>query len=118
MKTISERDLKVNWHPYTQMQTAGEPIAITKGDGAWVEAEDGSRYLDAISSWWVNLHGHNHPYIMKAICEQVNALDHVIFSGLHIFLQSNCRSNYLKFYQMNIKKYFTQIMVQHLLRLE
>ena len=81
MKTISERDLKVNWHPYTQMQTAGEPIAITKGDGAWVQAEDGSRYLDAISSWWVNLHGHNHPYIMKAICEQVNALDHVIFSG-------------------------------------
>ena len=81
MKTISERDLKVNWHPYTQMQTAGDPIAITKGDGAWVEAEDGSRYLDAISSWWVNLHGHNHPYIMKAICQQVNALDHVIFSG-------------------------------------
>ena len=81
MKTISQRDQKVNWHPYTQMQTSAPPIAITKGDGVWLEAEDGSRYLDAISSWWVNLHGHNHPFLMDAIRKQTEALDHVIFSG-------------------------------------
>ena len=81
MKTISERDLHVNWHPYTQMQTAGPPLAIIKGDGVWLTAEDGSKYLDAISSWWVNLHGHNHPYLMDAIRKQTEKLDHVIFSG-------------------------------------
>ena len=81
MKTISERDQQVNWHPYTQMQTAGPPLAIVKGEGIWLTAEDGTQYLDAISSWWVNLHGHNHPYLMDAICKQTQFLDHVIFSG-------------------------------------
>ena len=81
MKTISERDQQVNWHPYTQMQTAGPPLAIVKGEGIWLTAEDGTQYLDAISSWWVNLHGHNHPYLMDAIRKQTQLLDHVIFSG-------------------------------------
>jgi len=81
MKTISERDQQVNWHPYTQMQTAGPPLAIVKGEGVWLTAEDGTQYLDAISSWWVNLHGHNHPYLMDAIRKQTQLLDHVIFSG-------------------------------------
>jgi len=81
MKSISERDQHVNWHPYTQMQSAGSPLAIVKGEGVWLTAEDGSRYLDAISSWWVNLHGHNHPYLMDAIRKQTELLDHVIFSG-------------------------------------
>jgi len=81
MKTISERDQQVNWHPYTQMQTAGPPLAIVKGEGVWLTAEDGSKYVDAISSWWVNLHGHNHPYLMDALRKQTELLDHVIFSG-------------------------------------
>ena len=81
IKNLIERDLAVNWHPYTQMQTSNPPIPIVKGDGAWLIAENGSRYLDAISSWWVNLHGHNHPYIMEKLREQTNNLDHVIFSG-------------------------------------
>ena len=81
MKTISERDQQVNWHPYTQMQTSGPPLAIVKGEGIWLTAEDGTQYLDAISSWWVNLHGHNHPYLMDAIRKQTQLLDHVIFSG-------------------------------------
>ena len=69
IKNLIERDLAVNWHPYTQLQTSNSPIPIVKGDGAWLIAENGSRYLDAISSWWVNLHGHNHPYIMKKLRE-------------------------------------------------
>jgi len=81
MSDLSRRDAKVNWHPYTQMHTAGLPIPIVKGDGAWLIAEDGSRYLDAISSWWVNLHGHNHPFIMEKLRNQLQQLDHVIFSG-------------------------------------
>ncbi|SDX41003.1 adenosylmethionine--8-amino-7-oxononanoate transaminase [Hymenobacter psychrophilus] len=81
MPTLSERDHAVLWHPYTQMQTAPLPIAITRGEGSWLVAEDGTRYLDAISSWWVNLHGHAHPHIAARVSEQLRTLEHVLFAG-------------------------------------
>ncbi|MBT2558152.1 adenosylmethionine--8-amino-7-oxononanoate transaminase [Hymenobacter sp. ISL-91] len=81
MPTLSERDAAVLWHPYTQMQTAPLPIAITRGEGSWLMAEDGTRYLDAISSWWVNLHGHAHPHIAARVSEQLRTLEHVLFAG-------------------------------------
>ena len=56
-------------------------MPIVKGEGAWLIDADGKRYLDAISSWWVNIHGHSHPYIAKRISEQVNRLEHVMFAG-------------------------------------
>ena len=69
------------WHPYTQMQTAPLPIPIVKGEGSWLLAEDGTRYLDGISSWWTNLHGHAHPHIARRVSEQLNTLEHVLFAG-------------------------------------
>lgn len=78
---LTERDLKVIWHPYTQMKTAGVLIPIVKGEGAHLIAEDGKRYIDAISSWWTNIHGHAHPYIAKKVAEQLTQLEHVIFAG-------------------------------------
>ena len=69
------------WHPYTQMQTAPLPIPIVRGEGAWLQAEDGTRYLDGISSWWVNLHGHAHPHIARRVSEQLHTLEHVLFAG-------------------------------------
>ncbi|NVO84377.1 adenosylmethionine--8-amino-7-oxononanoate transaminase [Hymenobacter terrestris] len=81
MPTLSERDAAVLWHPYTQMQTAPLPIAIMRGEGSWLVAEDGTRYLDAISSWWVNLHGHAHPHIAARVSEQLRTLEHVLFAG-------------------------------------
>ncbi|OWP62738.1 adenosylmethionine--8-amino-7-oxononanoate transaminase [Hymenobacter amundsenii] len=81
MPTLSERDHAVLWHPYTQMQTAPLPIAIVKGEGSWLIGEDGTRYLDAISSWWVNLHGHAHPRITARVSEQLRTLEHVLFAG-------------------------------------
>ncbi|MCJ8211217.1 adenosylmethionine--8-amino-7-oxononanoate transaminase [Mucilaginibacter sp. RS28] len=79
--TLAERDAKVIWHPYTQMQTAGLPVGIVKGEGAVLFDEDGKQYIDAISSWWVNLYGHAHPYIAQKISEQLTKLEHVIFAG-------------------------------------
>jgi adenosylmethionine-8-amino-7-oxononanoate aminotransferase len=79
--SLVERDLKVIWHPYTQMQTAAPPIPIVRGEGASLYAEDGKRYIDAVSSWWVNIHGHAHPYIAKKVAEQLKQLEHVIFAG-------------------------------------
>ncbi len=69
------------WHPYTQMLNAPPPLPIARGEGAWLIAEDGRRYLDAIASWWVTLHGHAEPAIVNAIARQAEALEQVIFAG-------------------------------------
>lgn len=69
------------WHPFTQ-HGLGQPIVpIAAGDGAWLTAADGTRILDAISSWWVVTHGHRHPRIIAAIRSQADRLDQVIFAG-------------------------------------
>jgi len=78
---LVERDRQVIWHPYTQMKTADPPIAIARGEGALLFDADHRPYIDAISSWWVCLHGHSHPHIVKRIRAQLESLDHVIFAG-------------------------------------
>ena len=81
MSTIKERDKEVIWHPYTPMKIWPEAIAIVKGEGATLTDEDGKEYIDAISSWWVNLHGHAHPYIAQKVSDQLSTLEHSIFAG-------------------------------------
>ena len=78
---VLERDKRFVWHPFTQMKTAPHPVTIVRGEGALLFDEEGRTYIDAISSWWVNLHGHSHPYIAEKICEQAGRLDQVIFAG-------------------------------------
>lgn len=80
-KSLAERDQAVIWHPYTQMQNAAAPVPIVRAEGVYLIAENGKRYLDAVSSWWVNIHGHSHPYIAKKVAEQLQTLEHVIFAG-------------------------------------
>ncbi|QEH43093.1 adenosylmethionine--8-amino-7-oxononanoate transaminase [Chitinophaga sp. XS-30] len=80
-KSLSERDLAVIWHPYTQMQTAPAPVGIVRGEGALLFDEEGNRYLDATSSWWVNIHGHAHPHITAKLAAQAAQLHHCIFAG-------------------------------------
>ncbi|MFC3563645.1 adenosylmethionine--8-amino-7-oxononanoate transaminase [Pedobacter jamesrossensis] len=79
--TLAERDKKVIWHPYTQMKNALPHIPIVRGEGVYVYDENGKKYIDAVSSWWVNIHGHAHPYIAKKVAEQLTVLEHVIFAG-------------------------------------
>jgi adenosylmethionine-8-amino-7-oxononanoate aminotransferase len=78
-----QRDLAVLWHPCTQMRDHEDlpPIPVRRGQGVWLEDYSGHRYLDAISSWWVNLFGHSHPYINAALQEQLETLEHVILAG-------------------------------------
>ena len=78
--SLSKRDSNVIWHPYTQHQKMEETIPITKGEGALLFDENGNSYIDAVSSWWVNLHGHGHPYIAEKIYKQALVLEHVIFT--------------------------------------
>jgi len=79
--SLSERDRNVIWHPYTQMQSADMPVAIVRGEGACLFDENGRKYIDAISSWWVTIHGHAHPYIAEKVFAQLKNLEHVIFAG-------------------------------------
>ncbi|HEX6749309.1 MAG TPA: aminotransferase class III-fold pyridoxal phosphate-dependent enzyme [Longimicrobium sp.] len=69
------------WHPYTQHGIAPVATPVVRGEGAYLFTADGGRLLDAISSWWVTLHGHAHPAIVDAIAEQARALEQVIFAG-------------------------------------
>ncbi|WP_245979046.1 adenosylmethionine--8-amino-7-oxononanoate transaminase [Solilutibacter pythonis] len=78
------RDLDVLWHPCTQMREHPHTlplVPIARGDGAWLEGIDGRRYLDAVSSWWTNIHGHAEPRIAAAIARQAGTLEQVILAG-------------------------------------
>lgn len=79
--SLSELDQQYIWHPFTQMKTTRPSIPIIRAEGVYLYSEDGLRYIDAISSWWVNLHGHAHPYIAERINQQTQTLDHVLFAG-------------------------------------
>lgn len=79
---LTERDKKAVWHPYTQMKTAPEPIAVTKADSVLFWDEDGKEYIDMVSSWWVNVHGHCHPEIGERMHAQFKTLEHIIFAGV------------------------------------
>ena len=79
--TLSDRDQKHLWHPYTQHKTASPPIAIARGEGALLWDENGKAYIDAIASWWVNPFGHANKTIADAIYKQLTSLEHVLFGG-------------------------------------
>lgn len=78
---FTEIDRQLIWHPFTHQKNASDNLFITHAEGAWLYDAAGKRYLDAISSWWVNLHGHAHPKIAEAIFEQAKKLEHIIFAG-------------------------------------
>src|SRR5712671_4397825 len=79
----SRRSVAAVWHPCTQMKAheAFPLVPIARGSGAWLYDFDGRRYLDAVSSWWVNLFGHANPRIGAALAEQLQKLEHVMLAG-------------------------------------
>lgn len=79
--SITERDKQYIWHPFTKQKNMPDPIPIVKGKESLLFDESGHSYIDAISSWWVNLHGHAHPYIAEKIYLQALELEQVIFAG-------------------------------------
>ncbi len=81
MTKATVTELAPIWHPFTQMKTAPPPLKVKSGHGVYLELEDGRQIIDCISSWWVNLHGHANPIIARAISEQAQKLEHVIFAG-------------------------------------
>lgn len=78
---IQQKDKQFVWHPFTHLKYAEAPVHIVRGEGAYFYDAEGNKLLDGISSWWVNLHGHCHPYISQKVSEQLHTLEHAIFSG-------------------------------------
>lgn len=78
-----EKDKKFIWHPYTHMKDSRElpPVLIEKAQGVRLYDAKGRFYYDTISSWWCNVHGHNHPAIKAAVTKQLDSLEHVLFAG-------------------------------------
>ncbi len=79
--SLPQRDKEVCWHPYTQHALDAEPLPVVSAQGAWLELADGTKRLDAIASWWANLHGHGRPEIVEAMRSQAAQLDHIMFAG-------------------------------------
>ena len=77
---MSASDLHL-WHPFTQEGVDPPPIPVRSAKGVFLETQDGRQILDAISSWWVNIHGHSHPAIAAAIAKQSASMEHVVFAG-------------------------------------
>ena len=77
------RSLAAVWHPCTQMKDheSVPMIPLRAGSGVWLEDQSGKRYIDGISSWWVNLFGHSNPRINAAVAGQLGRLEHAIFAG-------------------------------------
>jgi adenosylmethionine-8-amino-7-oxononanoate aminotransferase len=79
--SISELDSKYVWHPFTHLKYEQGNICLVRGEGAYLYDDTGRRFIDGISSWWVNLHGHCNPYITAKVTEQLAVMEHAIFSG-------------------------------------
>jgi adenosylmethionine-8-amino-7-oxononanoate aminotransferase len=78
---IQQKDKQFVWHPFTHLKYAEAPVEIVRGEGAYFYDAEGHKLLDGISSWWVNIHGHCHPYISQKVSEQLHTLEHAIFSS-------------------------------------
>ena len=79
--TLLERDKQYIWHPFTPQKNMSSPLAITHAKGTLLFDENNNAYIDAISSWWVTLHGHANPYIAEKLYQQALQLEQVIFAG-------------------------------------
>lgn len=105
-KKLNYLDQKFIWHPFTQQQIATIPIIIKKAKGSYVYDHNNKAYLDLISSWWVNLHGHANSQIANAIYRQAINLEHVIFAGFTHKPAITLCEKLSKILPINLSKFF------------
>jgi adenosylmethionine---8-amino-7-oxononanoate aminotransferase len=106
MSLLSEKDKKNIWHPFTPLEGSDDPILIESASGVYLNTADGKKIIDAVSSWWVNLHGHANPVIAAAIAQQAKELEHVIFAGFTHKPAIDLSENLLSILPSNQKKIF------------
>ena len=101
-----KQDEKYIWHPFTQHKISPLPIKIVSGKMTKLKDEKGNSYIDLISSWWVNVHGHCHPYIARAIFKQSKKIEQVIFGGFTHEPAIELAKKIIKILPKNLKKVF------------
>jgi adenosylmethionine-8-amino-7-oxononanoate aminotransferase len=106
MHELSAKDKKNIWHPFTSLEGSPEPLVIERAEGIYLYTPDGRKIMDAISSWWVNLHGHSHPVIAEAVAQQAKKLEHVIFAGFTHEPAVNLSENLVSILPDNFSKIF------------
>ncbi len=106
MNDLLQKDASSIWHPFTPLVGGTKPIFIKSATGVYLHTDDGRSIIDAVSSWWVNLHGHSHPDIVKALEEQIKSLDHVIFAGFTHEPAITLSENLLKILPSNQSRIF------------
>jgi adenosylmethionine---8-amino-7-oxononanoate aminotransferase len=104
--TFEDLDRKNIWHPFEPLQGPNHPIFIESAKGIYLETADGRKIIDAVSSWWVNIHGHANPDIAKAIALQARKLEHVIFAGFTHEPAITLSKNLLSILPLNQQKIF------------
>ncbi|RYE12082.1 MAG: aminotransferase class III-fold pyridoxal phosphate-dependent enzyme, partial [Rickettsiales bacterium] len=82
LDTDWNRFKEYTWHPYTQEKTAPSPLSVVSSKGSKIILNNGKELIDAISSWWVMCHGHNHDYIKSSMIKQLDVLPHIMFAGI------------------------------------
>ena len=102
------RDFQNIWHPCTQHKDFEtiKPLMVERADGVYLFDRQGKRYLDAISSWWVNLLGHNHPRLNAALNSQLEKMAHVMFAGITHQPAIDLASSLIKASAENLSKVF------------
>jgi adenosylmethionine-8-amino-7-oxononanoate aminotransferase len=105
-ETLVERDFQTLWHPFTDSAKREPPIHISRGQGARLYTPSGESYIDGISSWWTNLHGHAHPYIAEQIAHQARELEHVIFTDFTHVPAVNYATRLLQHVPQNLSRVF------------
>jgi adenosylmethionine---8-amino-7-oxononanoate aminotransferase len=103
---ILSTDKKNIWHPFTSLSDAHEPLVVESASGVYLNLKDGRKVIDAISSWWVNIHGHSNPIIAEAVAEQARKLEHVIFAGFTHEPAVRLSENLLRILPKNQSKIF------------
>ena len=103
-KSYIDLDKKLIWHPYTQEKLEQAPLLINKAEGSYLYTKDGRKIFDAISSWWVNLHGHCNPYIQTKIKEQMNHFEQILLNNQNDQGREQYLINY-QFHNLQLKFY-------------
>lgn len=103
LETIDQQNI---WHPFSQLQGGEPPIFVESAKGVHLITSDGRKIIDAVSSWWVNLHGHSNEFIADAISLQARKLEHVIFAGFTHEPAISLSQNLLSILPDNQKKIF------------
>lgn len=106
MSNLSKLDTENIWHPFSSLANTEALPIVTRGEGVYLITDNGRKIIDAVSSWWVNIHGHGNEFIAAAIAKQARDLEHVIFAGFTHPPAINLSLNLLSILPSNQRKIF------------